>query len=170
MATVQPQTYLVAIFDILRLAQQAVEELRAAGFMEEHIGLMASSVEVVQLPNEASEDEEKVNEGALGGIVAGAGLGGLWAIGIEVELLPAIGELMLGGFFTSMFAGAVAGATAGGVMGALLMAGMHHEEAKRLEQEVRAGRTLVTVKTDDRAEEAAAILRANGGEVSISYR
>lgn len=166
----QTQTHLVAIFDILRMAQQAVEELRAAGFMEENIGLMANKVEVVQLPNEATEEEEKVNEGALGGIVAGAGLGSLWAIGIEVELLPAIGELLLGGFFTSMFAGAVAGATAGGVMGALVMAGMRHEEAKRLEQEVHAGRTLVTVLTDDRAEEAAAILRANGGEVSVSRR
>ena len=161
-------TSLVAIFDILRLAQQAVEELRAAGFMEEQIGLMASTVEVVQLPNESSEEEEEVEEGALNGIVAGAGLGSLFAIGVEVELLPAIGELLLGGFFTTLFAGAIAGAAAGGLVGALIKAGFHHEVAEKVERAVRAGRTMITVRTDDRSEEAMAILRSNGGEVSIS--
>jgi hypothetical protein len=166
--TTAHNTSIVALFDILRMAQQALEELRAAGFMEEQIGLMASTVEVVQLPNESSEEEEEVEEGALNGILAGAGLGGLFGIGVEIELIPAIGELLLGGFFTSLFAGAVAGAAAGGIIGGLVKAGMHREVAEKVEHAVRAGRTMITVRTDDRSEEAIAILRANGGEVSVS--
>lgn len=161
MATIQ-HTTIVGIFDRLRMAQQAVEELRTAGFMEKQIGLVARSVEVTQIPAESSEHEEKVADGALGGILTGAGLGGLWAIGMEVEMLPAIGELLLGGLFTSMFAGAVAGAAAGGVLGALVKAGLPHEEAQRYEEAVHQGRIIVTIRCDDRCEMATRILKSNG--------
>lgn len=159
-------TCVVGIFDKLRLAQQAVEELRAAGFMEKEIGLVARSVEVTQIPADGSKHDEKVADGALGGILTGAGLGGLWAVGVEIEMLPAIGELILGGLFTSMFAGAVAGAAAGGVVGALVTAGLPREEAERYAEEIRAGRIVVTVRSDDACDKATEILKSNGAELS----
>lgn len=161
MATIQ-HTTTVGIFDRLRMAQQAVEELRAAGFMEKEIGLVARSVEVTQIPAESTKHDEKVADGALGGILTGAGLGGLWAIGVEVEMLPAIGELLIGGLFTSMFAGAVAGAAAGGVLGALIKAGLPHEEARRYEEAIHQGRIVVTVRCDDRCDVVTGILKSNG--------
>lgn len=159
-------TCVVGIFDRLRMAQQAVDELRAAGFMEKEIGLVARSVEVTQIPADGSKHDEKVADGALGGILTGAGLGGLWAVGIEIEMLPAIGELILGGLFTSMFAGAVAGAAAGGVVGALVTAGLPREEAERFEQAIQAGRIVVTVRTDDNCDKATEILKSNGAELN----
>ncbi|HET6884407.1 MAG TPA: hypothetical protein VFI31_29915 [Pirellulales bacterium] len=165
MSTVH-HTVAVGIFDKVRMAQQAVEELREAGFIEKQIGLIARKVEVTQIASEPSDDEKRTADGALGGILTGAGLGGLWAIGIEVELLPAIGELVLGGIFSGLFAGAIAGAAAGGIIGTLVAAGLPREHAKEYEQQVRAGRVIITVRTDDRYDEALAILRANGGEVS----
>lgn len=164
MATVQHEMA-VGVFDKVRMAQQAVEELRAAGFMEQQIGLVARSVEVTQIPTEPNKHDEQVSEGALGGILTGAGLGSLFAVGIEVELLPALGELILGGFFTSLFAGAIAGAAAGGIAGALLTAGLTHRQAEHYAEAVKAGRIVVTVRSDDRYDEAINILRANGAEM-----
>ncbi|HQU46397.1 MAG TPA: hypothetical protein PK867_26555 [Pirellulales bacterium] len=164
MATVQ-HAMAVGVFDKVRMAQQAVEELREAGFMEQQIGLVARSVEVTQIPAEPSKHDEKVSEGALGGILTGAGLGGLWAIGIEVELLPALGELILGGFLSTLFAGAIAGAAAGGIVGALIAVGLSRREAEHYEEAVKAGRIVVTVRSDDRYDEAIDILHANGAEI-----
>ena len=165
MSTVH-HTVAVGIFDKVRMAQQAVEELREAGFMEHEIGLIARKVEVTQIPAEPSQHEQRTAEGALGGILTGAGLGGLWAIGIEVELLPALGELVLGGLFSGLLAGAVVGGAAGGIIGALIAAGLPRNRAKELEEHVQAGRVIITVRTDDRYDEALAILLANGGEIS----
>lgn len=165
MSTVH-HTVAVGIFDKVRMAQQAVEELREAGFIEKQIGLLARKVEVTQIPTEPSQEEQRTADSALGGILTGAGLGGLWAIGIEVELLPAIGELLLGGIFSGLFAGAIAGGAAGGIIGTLIAAGLPRERAKKLEEQVQAGRVIITVRTDDRYDEALSILRANGGEVS----
>jgi predicted ABC-type sugar transport system permease subunit len=86
-------------------------------------------------------------------------------MGIEVQLLPAIGEVVLGGVFNGLLAGAVAGGAAGGIVGALIAVGMAHERAKHLQQHVRAGRIIVTVWTDERYDEALAILRAVGAEL-----
>ena len=164
MSTVH-QTVAVGIFDRLRMAQQAVEELRADGFMEGQIGLIGRQVEVTQIPTEPTKDEQRKADGALGGIVTGAGLGGLWAIGIEIELLPAIGELVLGGLFSGLLAGAVAGAAAGGIAGSLIAAGLPRHQAEKFDEQVKAGRVVITVRTDDRYDDALTILRANGGEI-----
>jgi len=164
MATVQ-HTTVVGVFEKLRLAQQAVEELRAAGFIEKQIGLIARNVEVTQIASEPNAHDTKIADGALGGIVTGAGLGSLWAIGVEVELLPVLGELMLGGFLSGLVATAVAGAAGGGIVGALVAAGLSRRQAEKYEDEVHAGRIIVTVRTDDRYDEALNILHSNGAEI-----
>lgn len=164
MSTVQ-HTTAVGVFDKIRLAQEAVEELRTAGFMEKQIGLVARNVEVTQVPAEPNTHDKKVADGALGGIVTGAGLGGLWAIGIEIELLPAIGELILGGLFSGLIAGAVAGAAGGGIVGSLIASGLSKHEAERYQEEVHAGRIIVTVHTEDRYDQALKILLSNGAQV-----
>lgn len=164
MSTVQ-RTTLVGVFDKLRMAQQAVEELRAAGFIEREIGLVARHVEVTQIPAEPSTHDDKIADGALGGIVTGAGLGGLWAIGVEVELLPVLGEFVLGGFFSGLIATAVAGAAGGGILGALVASGIPRRQAEHCEEAVHAGRIIVTIHSDDRYDDALNILRCTGAEI-----
>lgn len=156
------RTIVVGVFDRLRMAQQAAEELRAAGFAPSAIGIAARRVEVTQLPADQTEHEDKAEEGLLRGLLAGAGAGGLWAAGIAVELLPGIGEVLVGGMLATITAGAVVGATAGGMVGTLLWAGLPEDEADRYAQEVHAGKIVLTVHTDDRYDEACQLLRENG--------
>jgi hypothetical protein len=160
------RTIVVGIFDRLRLAQQATEELRAAGFAENEVGIVARNMEVTQLPAEHTEHEDKAEQGLLRGLLAGAGAGGLWAAGMAVELLPGIGEVLVGGVMATIAAGAVVGATAGGMLGSLLWAGLPEDEAERFAQEIRAGKIIVTVHTDDRYDEACRLLRENGALIN----
>lgn len=156
------RTMVVGVFDRLRLAQQAAAELRAAGFGANQLGIVARNFEVTQLPADHTEHENLAEQGLLRGLLAGAGAGGLWAAGIAVELLPGIGEVVVGGVLATIAAGAVVGGTAGGMVGSLLWGGVPEDEAERYTQEIHAGKIIVTVHTDDRFEEACRILRENG--------
>jgi uncharacterized protein (TIGR02271 family) len=61
-----------------------------------------------------------------------------------------------------VLASAAGGAAVAGIVGALIGLGIPEEEARYYEGEVKAGRTLVTVKADNRYAEAEAILRRYG--------
>jgi hypothetical protein len=62
-------------------------------------------------------------------------------------------------------ANAVGGAAVGGLLGALIGLGIPQEDARYYEEELHSGRTLITVLSEGRAAEAAAILVQNGGEI-----
>jgi uncharacterized protein (TIGR02271 family) len=97
------------------------------------------------------------------GAATGVGVGALWAIGIAAGLLPAIGPVIAGGLLASVVASAAGGAAVGGIVGALIGLGIPEEEAEFYESEVKAGRTMVTVKAGERHAEAMAILQRHGG-------
>jgi hypothetical protein len=94
---------------------------------------------------------------ALGGVIgAGAAL-----------LIPGVGPVVAGGVLGTALAGAAtgaaAGAVAGGVSGALVGLGIPEDEARYYDEEFREGRTLMTVKTDDRYDVAGDIIRRRRG-------
>jgi hypothetical protein len=60
-------------------------------------------------------------------------------------------------------AGAGIGAAAGGLVGALVGMGIPDEEAKYYDSEFKQGRTLMTVKSSDRYDEAGDTIRRGGG-------
>ena len=74
---------------------------------------------------------------------------------------------MSGGILATALAGgvtgAVTGAVAGGVAGALVGLGVPEEEATYYDQQFRDGRTLMTVRTDDRYADAGDIVRRRKG-------
>jgi hypothetical protein len=150
------RTTVVGVFEDRGMAQTAVSELRRAGFREDQIGVVARHGEAVE--EVAVEHSSAAGEGAVAGMVAGAGIGGLWALGIAAGLLPGIGPVIAGGIFASILASAAAAAAAGGVLGALIGLGIPEEEARYYESEFHSGRTIVTVQADDRYDEAYAIL------------
>jgi hypothetical protein len=154
----------VGVFSDRSNAQKAVSGLRSAGFSEREIGLVSSNSEGED-GNSPDADGNNAAEGAAIGAATGIGVGTLWAIGIAAGFLPAIGPAIAGGIFASILASAASGAAVGGLVGALIGLGMSEEEAEFYETEVKAGRTIVTVATEDRAAEAVKILRANGGSV-----
>jgi len=75
---------------------------------------------------------------------------------------PAVGPVIAGGTLAAFLANAAGGAALGTLAGSLIGAGVPEEEANYYNQEFEQGRTIVTVKTDGRNEEASAILRNNG--------
>jgi uncharacterized protein (TIGR02271 family) len=107
-------------------------------------------------------DGNNAAEGAAVGAAAGVGVGALWALGIAAGFLPAIGPAIAGGLFASILTSAAGAAAVGGLVGALVGLGIPEEEAEFYESEVKAGRTIVTVKTDQRRAEAIDILHKHG--------
>jgi uncharacterized protein (TIGR02271 family) len=156
------RTAVVGVFDNRSDAQAAVQDLKRAGFRDDEIGVLSRDV---QGDGVHTDDVGETNaaEGAAVGVAAGAGVGALWAIGIAAGLLPAIGPVIAGGLFASILASAAGGAAIGGLVGALIGLGITEEEAAEYEEHVKSGRTIVTVKTATRQEQAEEILRRHGG-------
>ena len=115
---------------------------------------------VTAADEEAEMAEEKrrreIDEGA--DAVSGAVLGGFLGAAAAF-LIPGIGPVVAGGILVTALAGAAIGATAGGVIGAFVSMGLPEHDARHYAREFEAGRTIVTVKTDGRQQEAFDILR-----------
>ena len=96
--------------------------------------------------------------GAVTGALAGLGLGALAGLGVLSGVIPVIGPAIAGGTLGVILSNAAAGAGIGGLVGALVGAGIPEDEAHYYQGEFEAGRTIVTVQADGRADEARAIL------------
>lgn len=151
----------VGVFHDQAEARQAVAELVQAGFGEDQVGVVAREEKAV-VGATAPGEKSKWEEGAATGVVAGAGVGVLWALGIAAHVLPGIGPVVGGGIIGSLIASAAGTAAAAGILGALIGLGIPEEEARYYEQEFKSGRTLVTVRAPGRYEEARDILRRHG--------
>lgn len=118
---------------------------------------VSSTQENETLPGEVSRQREDEATGAVtGGIIGGV-------IGVVAGLLlPFIGPAIAGGALIAALGGAALGAVAGGFMGVFVSMGVPEEQARQYVQEFKAGRTIVTVKTDDRQQDALHILSNNG--------
>jgi hypothetical protein len=162
-------TIAVGVFSDRRQAQQAVADLKQAGFLDEKIGVAAKGHDDAN-GTTADKKGTYVGEGATVGVAAGAGVGvaagagvgALWALGIVAGFLPAVGPVVAGGIFASILASAAGGAAIAGVAGALIGLGIPEEDAHYYEGEFRSGRAIVTVQADGRYEEAWTILSRNG--------
>jgi uncharacterized protein (TIGR02271 family) len=87
----------------------------------------------------------------------------LWGLGILAGVLPAIGPAIASGTLAALLSSAAVGAAAAGLAGTLVGMGISKEEAEYYESEMKAGRTIVTVRADSRRDEALAIMRRFNG-------
>jgi hypothetical protein len=148
----------VGVFQDLTHAEHAVEELRQAGFTADQIGFVAPDSTVgVEAP--PADPGMKTGEVAAVGIGVGVTLGAVLGAVLSNIILPGIGPVVVGGLLAATLGGAAVGAASGGVVGALVGMSVPEEEARHYEREFHSGRTLLTVRADDRYEEAVAILR-----------
>jgi uncharacterized protein (TIGR02271 family) len=162
MATTTQRSTVVGVFTDRRQAQQAVDELRRAGFREDQIGVVGRDSDNVHGAKVTDAKGDHAGAGAAVGVATGAGAGALWALAIAAGVLPAIGPVIAGGTLAAIAASAVTGAVAVGIVGALIGLGIPEQEAHYYEGEVKGGRLLVTVKADGRYDEAMAVLRRHG--------
>src|SRR5262245_13118901 len=152
MAVSTQTTALIATFADRKRAERFLEELRRAGFQNDEIGMV--SPDAVAPDGEGTHVEEGAAAGALTGGVLGAFAGALAS-----GLIPGIGPVIAAGLPAGVVRGRAAGAATGGLLGALIGLGVPEEEARRHEQAVQQGRTLVLVQSKARNGEALAILR-----------
>lgn len=125
------RTAVVGVFETHAQAQQAIAELRRAGFHEDQIAVIARDESGKVQAARTTDKGSKAAEGAGVGVAAGAGVGALYALGIATLGLPAIGPVLVGGgLLASVLASAVTGAVAAGIVGALIGLGVPEEEAK----------------------------------------
>lgn len=154
---------IVGVFESKTRADQAVDELKEAGFDESEIGMVYRN-EDGKTVKAGAADETYAEEGAVAGLAAGAGVAGLVSLGISFGVIPVVGPILAVGPLAAALISAAGGAAVAGLAGALIGWGIPEEDAEFYEGEVSAGRYLVTVNdAGDRAGEARAILHRNSG-------
>lgn len=148
---------IVGIFTNRESAEQAITDLKQAGFDTNRIGLL--------MKNRAETKEAASGAGVhtAGGAVTGGLIGG--AVGAILAatgtfVIPGIGPFISAGILAT----AIVGGAVGAIAGALVGMGIPREEAEYYETRVREGHVLVTIDTQGREIEAREILLRNGAE------
>jgi hypothetical protein len=156
----QPMATLVTgVFHQMSDASLAIERLRAAGFTESEISVLAP--DSTRRDAFAVKTGSKVGEGAA----VGAGVGGA-TVGL-IAGLTAVGAIASGGLgllaagpAVAALAGLGAGAVTGGLIGGMVGLGIPEHEAKFYEGEIEKGGTLICVRAEgERRETAQRIFR-----------
>jgi hypothetical protein len=151
----------VGVFDDRNDAELAARDLREQGFNDDDIGYAWRDEE-----GKTHAEGNKAGEMAASGAGTGVVLGGI--IGAAAAaLIPGIGPVVSGGLLASAVAGgatgAVVGGVSGGVAGALVGMGVPEDEANYYQDQVKDGRTLMTVRARDRYSDAGDIVRRRNG-------
>jgi uncharacterized protein (TIGR02271 family) len=152
----------IGIFESRTQADRAMKDLRAAGFKEGEIGLVARDHRG-QATRVDGGGDTYADEGAVAGAVAGAGAGALVGVGVLAGVIPVVGPVLAVGTLGTILLNAAGGAAIAGIAGALIGYGIPEEDAEYYESEVKAGRFLVTVEANGREAEARSIMNRTGG-------
>src|SRR5262245_41098920 len=96
----------VGVFSDRRQAQRAVEDLKREGVRDDQSGVVTRDENQATGSKATAKSKEgsHIEEGAVAGVLTGAAVGGLWAVGIAAGMLPAIGPVIAGGIFASILA------------------------------------------------------------------
>lgn len=173
----------VALYDDIDDAWNAVNDLSEAGFDQRKISVVAHDVdnrfsrfleEEGDVPHEVSTDKpdaperRKTSEGAGWGAAVGGVVGAL--AGVGALLIPGGGPIVAVGAISAALAGAGIGAASGGLLGALAGMGISEEETGWYAEAIHRGGTVVAVNTTEgRAKEASNIL-ADYNPIDIERR
>ena len=155
------RTTAVGVFTDRSQAEQAIDELYRAGFTHEQVGFVVRDGDEHHTHVTETAGGPSKGEGAVGGMLAGAGVGAMIAAAGSL-LIPGVGPILAGGILAASLGGAALGAAAGGVLGGLIAAGVPEVEARHYESEFNAGRMIVTVRAPGRIVEAESIMSRHG--------
>lgn len=142
MSAVTSQQSVVAVYNSITRAKDAVRMLRDGGLGSDNISFIARSV----------DDDEELREFVQHGqdrtqkdAAIGAGMGGFLGLlaGVTLFALPGGPILLLGPLAASL-----TGAIVGGLVGAMAGWGVPKKDVEEYEQHIRAGKYLVVVHGD----------------------
>jgi uncharacterized protein (TIGR02271 family) len=155
----------VGIFADRSDAEDAIRELKDAGFTDRQVGV---AIRDKDEQRKLTEDTgSTAAEAAATGAISGGLVGGL--IGLLGSLLiPGIGPIVAGGVLASTLAGAGIGAATGGIIGALVGLGVPEEDAQHFNRGLESGAVLVTVDAGDRLPQALEILERHDVDLGPS--
>lgn len=156
------RTTVVGVFQDHFQADQAVSDLRQAGFKDDQIGIVGRNKGDTASAETTEDAGSHAGTGALTGALAGLGVGGLVGLGVISGVIPVLGPIIAGGTMAAILANAAGGAAIGTLAGALVGSGIPEDEANYYHSEFESGRTIVTVHAGSRYDEASAILRRHG--------
>ena len=131
---------------------RTIDALLAEGFAPDQISAVTATGEPIE--NLTPTTIDKVND-VLQGAGLGALIGGVAGLTVGTLLLPEIGAIVVVGELLT------GGALTGGLIGALVKLGHREDQAEALVEQVRAGRYLVVVRTNDTLR-AETVLRNTG--------
>ncbi len=153
----------VGVFKNRDAADRAVADLRKAGYTDDHIGLVAKDATTGKTVRTDGAGETNMAEGAAIGAMAGAATGAAVGAGILMGIIPVIGPILAIGTLGTILVNAVGGAAIATLAGALVGWGIPEEDAQYYEDEVKAGRYLVTVDRGTRRDDTGEIFTRHGG-------
>ena len=176
----------VGLFTERARAEDAIRDLKGAGFTDEQIGVITRDrTDRAAQPTgsggqrtKAAPDEEEVGKileetasgmagGASIGAITGGVIGGLVGL-IGSLLVPGLGPVVVGGVLASTLLGMGLGAATGGLIGALVGMGVPEEDARYFDAGFREGGTLVTVNAGARTSEAVSTMQRCGADLGPS--
>jgi uncharacterized membrane protein len=148
----------VGVFDRVDYAEKAAREIKEQGLRTDDISIL------VKNDDQSGEGRKgMVNDNISNGAVTGGIIGGLAGllIGAGLVAIPGLGIIAAAG----PVAGLIGGAATGGIVGGLVDLGIPEEESKKYESDIREGKVVFSMKTDeDKVESVRSILQANGAE------
>jgi sporulation protein YlmC with PRC-barrel domain len=145
-ATGSPRpTAVYGVYSDREHVEKAVDRLRKEGFLSNDISVVFPDRDMNK--EFALEKNTKAPEGAMTGGGTGFLVGGTlgWLVGIGTLAIPGVGPLLAAGPIVAALAGAGVGGAVGGIAGGLIGLGLPEIEARRYEEEIKAGRILISV-------------------------
>jgi hypothetical protein len=159
-------TAVFGIYASARQVENAVDELKAAGYRNTDISVLFP--ENAGTKDFAHQKDTKAPEGATTGAVSGGIIGGAlgWLAGIGSLAIPGVGPFIAAGPIIGALSGLGVGGAIGGIAGALIGMGIPEYEAKRYEGRIKKGNILLSVHADDSkwVDRAKKILENTGAE------
>ena len=134
-------------------AELIVGQVEQAGFPRSDVSVLLPSKSGTK--DFAHEHNTKAPEGAVAGVGAGGAVGGTLGLlaGIGALAIPGLGPFIAAGPLLAALSGAAAGAAVGGITGALIGMGIPEMEAKRYEGKIKGGNLLISVHSENSAEQ-----------------
>ncbi|HOJ11731.1 MAG TPA: hypothetical protein PK733_14205 [Clostridiales bacterium] len=154
-----------AIFDNRDYAEKAARQIKEQGLRTEDISIIAKEGNADQGYRGNFTGSRDINDNISDGVMTGGVLGGLAGllIGAGSMAIPGLGIIAAAGPITGLISGAVTG----GVVGGLVDLGIPESRGRQYETDIKAGKILFTMKTDEeKIDQVASILR-NNGAVSV---
>lgn len=163
----------VGIFDSRDQAEMAARQVKNQGLRTDDISIVAKQAEDnaeggeginASMMNRQAGVNDNISDGVLSGGVLG-GLAGL-LIGTGSLFIPGLGIVAAAGPITGLLSGAVTG----GIVGGLVDLGIPESRSRIYENDIRQGKILFSMKTDeDKVGRVASILKSNGSSRVDSY-